>query len=188
MQHRIYRVIQVWIRTNLSTFLPTSKIRRRMTDCSQIMYDFPRTRFSPTQREEPKRIQNLSSIAHFRCIKIESKTKGIIPRLWGINSYKSLYLFLRASRWCLLFRTELISLFGILYSHQINERTLSCFSCCYARTNSFASLCDMKNPKKCALFDARWFWWTSLSPCTSHMLMKRNANIDVSNGSPDLFN
>ena len=38
------------------------------------------------------------AIDQFRYIKLQSKTKGIISRLWGINSYKSLYLFPRASR------------------------------------------------------------------------------------------
>ena len=38
------------------------------------------------------------AIDHFRYIKIQSKTKGIISRLWGVNSYKSLYLFPRAWR------------------------------------------------------------------------------------------
>ena len=40
----------------------------------------------------------VSPIDHFRYIKIQSKTKGIISRLWGINSYKSLHLFHRSSR------------------------------------------------------------------------------------------
>ena len=40
----------------------------------------------------------LVTIVQFRYIKIQSKTKGTISRLWGINSYKSLYLFPRASR------------------------------------------------------------------------------------------
>ena len=49
-----------------------------------------------------------AKIDHFRCIKIQSQPKCVISRLWGINSYKSLYLFPRASRRCLLFRTLIL--------------------------------------------------------------------------------
>ena len=49
-------------------------------------------------------------IVHFQYIKIYSWTKGMISRHSGTSSYKSLYLFPRASRWCLLFRTEIWSI------------------------------------------------------------------------------
>ena len=41
---------------------------------------------------------SLLQISRTSVIKIHSETKCIISRLWGINSYESLYLFPRASR------------------------------------------------------------------------------------------
>ena len=56
-------------------------------------------------------------IDNFRYIKIQPETKGIISRLWGINMRICMSSFPRASRWCLLFRTEFEYMeSGLLYA------------------------------------------------------------------------